>query len=56
MKTETHAKDTDTKPSGKTSRVAALQSQIDERDETIRLLNEALSVALDELNGVRKAA
>jgi hypothetical protein len=30
-------------------RMAELRHQIDERDETIRLLNEALSRALDEL-------
>lgn len=30
-------------------RITDLQEQIDERDETIRLLNEALSKALDEL-------
>jgi hypothetical protein len=30
-------------------RIADLQALIDERDETIRLLNEALSRALDEL-------
>lgn len=30
-------------------RIAELRHEIDERDETIRLLNEALSKALDEL-------
>jgi hypothetical protein len=30
-------------------RIAKLPHEIDERDETIRLLNEALSNALDEL-------
>ncbi|MDP9238862.1 MAG: hypothetical protein M3P30_15930 [Chloroflexota bacterium] len=31
------------------ARLVELQAAIDERDETIRLLNEALSLALDEL-------
>ncbi len=31
-------------------RLAAMQRLIDDRDETIRLLNEALSLALDELD------
>ena len=30
-------------------RIAELRQQIDERDETIRLLNQALSKALDDL-------
>ena len=30
-------------------RIAELRDEIDERDETIRLLNEALSKALDDL-------
>lgn len=32
------------------ARAVWLEAQIDERDETIRLLNEALSCALDELH------
>jgi hypothetical protein len=32
------------------ARIRELEAQIDERDEIIRLLNEALSKALDELN------
>jgi uncharacterized coiled-coil protein SlyX len=31
------------------TRLTDLEAQIDQRDETIRLLNEALSRALDEL-------
>jgi hypothetical protein len=37
-------------------RVAELEAEIDERDETIRLLNEALSRALDELAALDRAA
>ena len=39
-------------------RVRRLQHEIDERDETIRLLNEALSKALDEIERLnpRRAA
>jgi hypothetical protein len=37
-------------------RLAALEAAIDERDETIRLLNEALSRALDELAALDRAA
>jgi len=40
----------------KSPRVIELQAQIDERDEIIRLLNEALSRALDELTDGRQAA
>jgi hypothetical protein len=40
----------------KTPRVIELETQIDQRDETIRLLNEALSRALDELNMLNEAA
>ena len=36
-------------------RVRRLQHEIDERDETIRLLNEALSKALDEIELVEAA-
>ena len=36
--------------------VAELKAQIDERDEIIRLLNEALSRALDELTLDARAA
>jgi hypothetical protein len=36
--------------------IAELRSQIDQRDETIRLLNEALSRALDELTELDRAA
>lgn len=47
----------DKKPSGrKTPRIVELETQIDQRDETIRLLNEALSRALDELNMLNEAA
>jgi hypothetical protein len=37
-------------------RIGELSREIDERDETIRLLNEALSRALDELTGEDRAA
>ena len=38
-------------------RISELRAQIDDRDQTIRLLNEALSRALDELErGDRRAA
>ena len=37
-------------------RIAELRAQIDERDETIRLLNEALSRALEELERTGKIA
>ncbi len=40
----------------KPSRVAEMQGLLDERDETIRLLNEALSRALDELRLTSRAA
>ena len=40
----------------KSPRVIELEAQIDERDEIIRLLNEALSRALDELTDGRQAA
>ncbi len=56
MKTDTKTQPTETKPKQQASRVTAMQAAIDERDETIRLLNEALSVALDDINGMRKAA
>ncbi|HLB24608.1 MAG TPA: hypothetical protein VJP07_10985 [Dehalococcoidia bacterium] len=36
-------------PSRSAERIGELRHEIDERDETIRLLNEALSQALDEL-------
>jgi hypothetical protein len=39
----------------KSARISELETQIDERDETIRLLNEALSRALDELDLPRAA-
>ena len=38
------------------ARIAELEVEIDERDETIRLLNEALSRALDELAALDRAA
>lgn len=41
---------------GERDRVAELEAELDERDETIRLLNEALSRALDELNALDEAA
>ena len=37
-------------------RVAAMQRLIDDRDETIRLLNEALALALEELDRQAMAA
>jgi hypothetical protein len=37
-------------------RITDLRAQIDERDETIRLLNEALSRALEELERTGKLA
>lgn len=40
----------------KTPLIIELEAQIDQRDETIRLLNEALSRALDELNMLNEAA
>ena len=40
----------------KNERIDEFTRAIDERDETIRLLNEALSRALDELTGERRAA
>ena len=40
----------------KLERIGELSREIDERDETIRLLNEALSRALDELTGEDRAA
>ena len=39
----------------KPSRVIEMQKLLDDRDETIRLLNEALSRALDELRLTSKA-
>jgi hypothetical protein len=38
------------------ARVIEMQKLIDDRDDTIRLLNEALSRALDELNRASQAA
>lgn len=38
------------------SRIAGLEAAIDERDEIIRTLNEALSRALDELTSPYRAA
>jgi hypothetical protein len=40
----------------KPTRAGKLQHILDERDETIRLLNEALSHALDELRRTSRAA
>ena len=40
----------------KNDRIGELSRAIDDRDETIRLLNEALSRALDELTGEHRAA
>ena len=40
----------------KDQRIGELSREIDERDETIRLLNEALCRALDELTGEDRAA
>lgn len=45
-----------TRPRRKPARIAELEAKIDERDETIRLLNEALSRALDELSALDDAA
>ncbi|HYM15739.1 MAG TPA: hypothetical protein VEZ14_09275 [Dehalococcoidia bacterium] len=53
---EKQAPPADTPPSRKPARIAELEARIDERDETIRLLNEALSRALDELNALPDAA
>jgi hypothetical protein len=48
---------TETKPNRRKSpRIVQLEAEIDERDKTIRLLNEALSRALDELNMLNEAA
>jgi len=38
------------------TRISELRAQIDDRDETIRLLNEALSQALAELERVDRRA
>jgi len=40
----------------KRDRIVELDADVDQRAETIRLLNEALSRALDELNALDKAA
>ncbi len=40
----------------KSPRIVQLEAEVDERDKTIRLLNEALSHALDELNLLNEAA
>jgi hypothetical protein len=40
----------------KNERIGELTREIDERDETIRLLNEALSRALGDLTGEHRAA
>jgi hypothetical protein len=45
-----------TKPREASPRIQEIKIAIDERDETIRQLNEALSRALDELNAAREAA
>ena len=50
------AGESDSAATRKRSRVSDLQTMIDERDETIRMLNEALSQALDELRSSRRAA
>ncbi len=52
----TQAEAADARSRRKSPRVIELQAQIDERDEIIRLLNEALSRALDELTDARQAA
>jgi hypothetical protein len=39
-----------------TLRIEELKKQLDERDEIIRQLNEALSLALDELTAPDRAA
>jgi hypothetical protein len=39
----------------KSAQISELEAQVDARDETIRLLNEALSRALDELELQRAA-
>jgi len=43
-------------PNDGAARIAELEALVDERDETIRLLNEALSRALDELTLLDEAA
>lgn len=43
-------------PQDGAARIAELEALVDERDETIRLLNEALSRALDELALLDEAA
>jgi hypothetical protein len=40
----------------KPARIVELEREMDERDETIRMLNEALSHALDELAAMPEAA
>lgn len=54
METELNEDKQQPRPNG--DRIAELEAQVDERDETIRLLNEALSRALDELNALDEAA
>lgn len=44
------------KTSHRPSRIVEMQRLLDDRDETIRLLNEALSRALDELRLRSRAA
>jgi hypothetical protein len=54
---KTNTKTTAESPgSAKPLPVNKLQREIEARDETIRLLNEALSQALDELNALHAAA
>jgi uncharacterized coiled-coil protein SlyX len=53
---ETETREDKQQPRRKRDRIAELEAQVDERDETIRLLNEALSRALDELNALDEAA
>jgi hypothetical protein len=50
------AREPRTDASGEERRINELQQAIDDRDETIRLLNEALSRALDELDEAGRAA
>jgi hypothetical protein len=56
METETNSAPEEKHGRRKQPRIVEMEAQIDERDETIRLLNEALSRALDELNMLDRAA
>jgi hypothetical protein len=56
MNKQTDTNATSQQRKGASITITELRSQIDQRDETIRLLNEALSRALDELTELDRAA